>query len=303
MRWDGLANTFLKPAATGLAIAVMAAAVLGCTPKTGGGSGPAAPGGVDHDKLEAQIDKQMGGVNTCVVVAATRNGHTLYQYGDAGACMRGLPPCSTFNVANTLIGLEQGLITPTGVVKWDGTPQPVKAWETDADPTRAFKKDIGWWYQKLAQGVGHDRYAQQLRAFGYGDHNPVGSPTSFWMGPNQGGGLGVSTLQQVAFLKRLYGGSLPVKPENAAFVQGMMTDETRSDAKGYPSVMSGVAGSCASQPDGSRNVGWWIGRLKTPDRDLLFAASIESANAPPGSEIEQRIKDAFTDAGLWPAGS
>ena len=299
MRRGGFSSGCVKALSVGLVIVVIA----GCTQKPGGAGAAASVGGVDHDKLEAAIDKQMGGADTCVVVTDTKSGRSLYQYGDAGVCMRGLPPCSTFNVPNTLIGLEQGLITPDGVVKWDGTPQPVKAWETDADPSKAFKDDIGWWYAKLAAGIGHDRYVQQLKAFDYGDHNVIGAPTTFWMGPHHDGGLGISTQQQVAFLKRLYGGALPVKSENAAFVQSLMTDETRNDAKGYPSVMSGVTGSCASQPDGSRNVGWWVGRLKTPDRDLLFAASIESANAPPGSEIQQRIKDAFADAGLWPAGS
>jgi beta-lactamase class D len=285
---------------TGLMAAVLSAAVVGCAPQ-GGGAGSKIEG-VDHDKLEAAIDKQMGGIDTCVVVADAKDGRTLYQYGDAGVCMRNLPPCETFDIANSLIGLQQGLITTTGVVKWDGTPQPVEAWQTDANLGKAFKGGIGWWFQKLAQGVGHDGYVRQLKAFDYGDRDPAGPVTSFWMGPHQGGGLGISTRQQVAFLKRFYDGSLPGRPQDAAFVRGLLESETRADAKGQ-ATMTGQTGSCASQPDGSRNVGWWIGRLKTPAHDLLFAASLEAANAPPGSEVEERVKDAFADAGLWPAGN
>jgi len=284
------------------ALAVFGLLVLaGCAPRTG--AGQSAPAPIDEARLEAGIDRAMGGADTCVVVADTRSGHTLYQYGNAGVCMRPLPPCSTFNIANSLIGLDLGLVTPKTVFKWDGTPQPVKAWETDADMSKAFKNSIVWWDQRLAQSVGHDRYAEELKAFDYGGRDPVGPVTEFWLGPSVGGGLDISTLQQVGFLKRFYAGQLPIKPETAAFARQIMLDETRTDAKGRAYVMSGKTGSCSSIADGSRGVGWWVGRLQGPNRDLLFAASVEAANALPGEEVQQRIKDIFADAGLWPAGS
>ena len=283
----------------GLCALLVASMLAGCTP---GGGGAGAPP-IDQDKLEAGIDRTLGGGETCVVVADAANGRTLYQYGNAGVCMRPLPPCSTFEIANTLIGLNLGLITPQTVFKWDGAPQPVKAWESDADLAKAFRYSIVWQQQRLAQQVGHDRYAQQLKAFDYGDRGPAGPINGFWLGPKAGGALAISTRQQVGFLRRLYAGQLPVKPEAAAFLRQIMIDETRADARGRRYVMSGKAGSCSSLADGSRSVGWWVGRLQTPDRDLLFAASVEAANAPPGAEVQQRIKDVFADAGLWPGGA
>jgi beta-lactamase class D len=279
---------------------LFSAALAGCAPATGPGA-HAPP--IDQARLEAGIDRTLGGGETCVVVADTAGGHVLYQYGNAGVCMRPLPPCSTFKIANSLIGIDLGLVTPQTVFKWDGKPEPVKAWETDADMAKAFKYSIVWWYQRLAQQVGHDRYAERLKAFDYGSRDPAGPVTYFWLGPSVGGGLVISTRQQVGFLKRLYAGELPVKPQTAAFVRQIMVNETRADAKGGRYVMSGKTGSCSSVADGSRSVGWWVGRLQTPSRDLLFAASVEAADAPPGAEVEQRVKDIFTDAGLWPAGS
>jgi beta-lactamase class D len=287
-----------RSSARGLATLLLAAVLLGCAPQGGPRTAP-----IDQAKLEAGIDRTMGGADTCVVVADTASGRTLYQYGNAGACMRPLPPCSTFKIANSLIGLDLGLVTPKTVFKWDRTPQPVKAWEADADMATAFKYSIVWWYQRLAQSVGHDRYVEKLKAFDYGSRDPAGPVQWFWLGPKVGGGLVISTRQQIDFLKRLYAGQLPVKPETAAFVRQIMVDETRADAKGGRYVMSGKTGSCSSTADGSRSVGWWVGRLQTPSRDLLFAASLEAADAPPGGEVRQRIKDIFADAGLWPAGS
>jgi beta-lactamase class D len=282
-----------------LSALLIAVLLAGCAPKTGAARPPA----IDEARLEAGIDRSLGGADTCVVLADTTSGRTLYQYGNAGVCMRPLPPCSTFKIANSLIGLDSGLVTPQTVFKWDHTPQPVKAWETDADMAKAFKNSIVWWYQRLAQSVGHDRYVERLKAFDYGDRDPAGPVQYFWLGPKVGGGLVISTRQQVGFLKRFYAGQLPVKPASAAYVRSIMVDETRTDAKGGRYVMSGKTGSCSSIADGSRSVGWWVGRLQTPDRDLLFAASLEAADAPPGAEIKQRIKDIFADAGLWPAGS
>jgi beta-lactamase class D len=289
----------LEHLARWLALSAVLVAACGCAPQAG--SGRAGAAAVDKPKLEDGIDRLMGGADTCVVLADAHGGDLLYQYGNPEVCMRPLPPCSTFKIANSLIGLDLGLVTPRTVFKWDGTPQPVKAWEADADMTKAFKDSMVWWYQRLARLVGHDRYVQRLKAFDYGDRDPAGPVDGFWLGPKAGGGLSISTRQQIDFLRRFYGGRLPVKPEAAAFVRAIMVDETRLDAKGGRYVMSGKTGACSTRIDGSRGVGWWVGRLETPDRDLVFAASVEAAQAPPGQEVSQRIKDVFADAGLWPA--
>lgn len=285
--------------ALNVGIPLIAAMLAGCAPSGGHGSAPV----LDRDRLEAGVDRSMGGGETCVVVADAQSGRTLYQYGNAGVCMRPLPPCSTFEIPNDLIGLDLGIADSRTVLKWDGSPQPVKAWEADADMARAFKYSIVWWQQHLAALVGRQRYVEQLKALDYGDHDPAGSATGFWLGPSAGGGLYISTLQQAAFLHRFYAGRLPVKPAAAAYVGQLMVDETRTGAKGGRYVMSDKAGSCPSTADGSRGVAWSIGRLQAPDRDLVFAVSIEAADAPPGFEVQQRIKDVFADAGLWPSGS
>ena len=263
-----------------------------------GGKGPAA---LDQDKVEAAVDHSLGGGETCVVLSDVPTGKVLYQYGNAGVCMRGLPPCATFDVANDLIGQDLGVITPATVFKWDATPQPVKAWETDADLAKAFKASIGWWQQHLASAVGHDRYVEQLKALDYGTRDPAGPVQSFWMGSRFGGGLWISTRQQADFMRRLYAGQLPVKPQAAALMRQLMIDETRTDARGGQYEVSGRPGDCPTVSDNSRGVGWWVGRLKTPTRELAFAFSIESAGAPPGYEVRDRAKNILADAGLWPA--
>ena len=280
---------------------VLALGATACSP--GGAREPVklpslGPPAFDKDKLESAIDSSFGGIGTCVILAETGSGAEVYRYNTNAQCEVLLPPCSTFKIPNSLIGLDAGVVTPTTVFKWDGKPQPIKSWEQDADMKTAFKESIVWWYQKVAQLVGQAAYQERLRAFDYGNKAPEGPLTTFWLGPAAGGRLGISTRQQAQFLHRLFAGRLPVKPESLAYVESIMVNEIRNG-----STMSGKTGSCASVADSSRQVGWWVGRLKTAQHDYVFAASVdgESENALPGVEVEDRVKTAFAQAGLWSA--
>ena len=60
----------------------------------------------------------------------------------------------------------------------------------------------------------------------------------------------------------------------------------------------GRMASCASVPDGSRQVGWAEGKVQSAKRDLVYSAVMEGQNALPGHEINARLYDAFQKAGL-----
>jgi beta-lactamase class D len=250
---------------------------------------------IDTDKLNADIDQSIGGLGTCVILLDTQSGRKIYQYGKYDICSEALPPCETFEPVAALIGLDAGLITPTSVIKWDGTPLPTKAWQADANLAQAVQTSNGWWFGQLSRMIGHDRYASALRSFGYGSRDPAGAITSFWQGPAQSGGLAISTAGQADVMRRLFAGRLDVKPASLQAVQALMAGETRGAAQ-----ISAIAGSCPDQADRGRGVGWWVGRLKSPERDLVFAAVVEAPEPPPGSEVAANLKDIFAAVGLWP---
>ena len=256
--------------------------------------------GFDKDALEGAIDASFGGIGTCVVIDDAKTGREVYRYNSYGVCAGKMPPCQTYEIAGDLMGLDAGLVDPTTKVKWDGTPQPVSSWQQDTDLKGAFQDSIGWWQAGIAQKLGQDAVRQNLRRLGYGNGEVGSSLSSFWMGPSQGGQLGISTYEQAAFLHRLYAGQLPVKPASAQAVQQVMVDETRAAA-----TISGKGGDCATLSDSSRIVAWYVGRLTSGAHDWTFAASLEgdSKNALPGIELAHRVKSAFSQAGLWPAAS
>ena len=258
--------------------------------------GPKAKPLNNSDALESAIDRGMGGAGTCVVLLDARTGGTIYQYNTDQVCKYRLPPCETFDIVTSLVGLDQGTITPETVVKWDGTPQPVTPWQTNANMAKAWSYEIAWWFQKLADRIGHDGMAKALATMGYGNQNISGATQAFWMGPQGGGKLMLSTREQAAFLQRIAAGRIPLTHGAVPKVGSLMTSETRGSAS-----MTGQTGACPSNADGSRRVGWWVGRLTTPKRDIVFAASVEGPTAPPGQEVAHAFKDAMSDAGLWPS--
>jgi len=277
---------------------VTALGISACSPAPkGAASGTAKTPAINAEALNRIVDASFGGQGTCLTLTDRATGREVYVYGSNTTCMRPLPPCSTFKIANSLIGLDEGVIKPDEVIKWDGKPQTVKSWETDANLETAFKRSMVPWFQRVARQIGHDTYAKRLKAIDYGSADPAGPVDQFWLGPEVGGGLTISTRQQTDFLNRLYTGRLSTNPLTTATVAKIMIDETRGS-----SVMSGKTGTCSSQADGSRNVGWWVGRLNSPERDLVFAVSMEGQNALPGRELQIRLKSAFAKAGLWPQG-
>jgi len=274
-----------------LAAATLTIAGCGKVP----GLGPKA--GFDKTRLEAALDPSVGGPDTCMVIDDVKTGAEVYRYGAQSACNRPLAPCGTFQIPLALIGLSDGKLKPGETWAWDGKVQPYKAWQHDTDLSGAWRSGAGWFFQRLAVAIGPDRFKQQLSAFGYGQGAPVGRPDSFWRGPAAGGGLFLSTRNQTDFLRRMAKGDLPVKPDAASTVQGLMADVTRGTT-----ALSDIGASCPSIADASRDVSWWIGRIQSPERDLVFALSIESQNPLPGFEIRSRIVPIFTDVGLLPAG-
>lgn len=60
----------------------------------------------------------------------------------------------------------------------------------------------------------------------------------------------------------------------------------------------GRGASCNTTPDGSRTVGWAEGPVQSSSRHLVYSAVMEGQRALPGHEMNARLFDAFSKAGL-----
>jgi len=67
----------------------------------------------------------------------------------------------------------------------------------------------------------------------------------------------------------------------------------------YATKPGGRFASCNSLPDGSRQVGWAEGPVQSAaGRSLVYSAVMEGQRALPGHEMNARLFDAFSKAGL-----
>jgi hypothetical protein len=76
---------------------------------------------------------------------------------------------------------------------------------------------------------------------------------------------------------------------------GLMNAKTALQFAARP---AGRFASCNSLPDGSRQVGWAEGPAQSAKHNLVYSAVMEGQRALPGREMNARLYDAFSKAGL-----
>jgi len=212
------------------------------------------------DETIAKIFAQQG-VEGTIVVSSLRDGKTVI-HNESRAAQR-YPVASTFKVFNTLIGLEEKVITgKDSVFKWDGQQHNVPDWNRDQTLESAFKVSCVWCYQQLARQVGAVKYIDYISQADYGKLADKFDVTSFWLD----GSLQISALEQVAFLKNIYQRSLPYQPASYDTLQSIMLVESTPKYKLF--AKTGWAASASPQ------IGWYVGYVETTNDVWVFATNI-----------------------------
>jgi beta-lactamase class D len=176
-------------------------------------------------------------------------------------------PASTFKICNSLIGLETGVISDENfIIPWDSVIRQVPAWNSDQDLKTAFKNSTVWYYQELARRVGGRQMKYWLEKANYGNADTTGRIDMFWLS----GGLRISPIQQIDFLKRLHDNKLPFSQRSMDIVKNIMVAESTKDY-----VLRAKTGW--SEQD-NKNIGWYVGYLETKDNVYYFANCIQTSN-------------------------
>jgi beta-lactamase class D len=187
---------------------------------------------------------------------------------DAERCANAVTPASTFKIPHSMIALETGVVEgPDTVLPWDKQPYSNEAWNQDLALRDAFRFSCLPCYRAIARQVGEAAEHEWLHKLAYGNESTGGGADKFWLD----GGLLISPLQQVDFLRRFDGGKLPISERTADLVRDIMTlDVTES----Y--VLRGKTGT-SMPPDESRLVAWFVGWLEVDERRVYFATLIDGA--------------------------
>lgn len=237
-----------------------------------------------NDAAIAEIFTRQG-VEGTIVVSSIRDGKTVI-HNESRANQR-YPVASTFKVFNTLIGLEEKVVTgKDSIFKWDGQQHSFPDWNRDQTLESAFKVSCVWCYQQLARQVSAGKYRDYIIQADYGKLAHQFDATSFWLD----GSLQISALEQVAFLKKIYRRSLPYQQSSYDTLQSIMLVEATPKYKLF--AKTGWATRASPQ------VGWYVGYVETSDDAWVFATNI-TIRQESDLQLRQRLtRDALQAKGI-----
>jgi beta-lactamase class A len=210
--------------------------------------------------------------------AAAPRGETFVLLDSAGKltvdnaerARHGFTPCSTFKIANSVIGLDTGVIPDAAFElqydpKRDG--EQWGAWNRDLDLRAALRESAVWYYRELARRVGAERMKAYLDRFDYGNRDMAGGIDRFWIG----GGLSISAEEQVRFLQRLHENRLKISPRAGSIVRSLMLLEAGQGYRWF-----GKTGTCTDAESGP--VAWHVGFVERSGDVAYYAHNFSGAS-------------------------
>jgi beta-lactamase class D len=178
-------------------------------------------------------------------------------------------PASTFKILNSLIALETKVIPDeVAVLTWDGIPRAIPEWNRDLNLREAYKLSAVWFYQVLARRVGPESMQKWVTAAQYGNQK-IGAPTDidkFWLQ----GELRITPQEQIQFLRRLHGNTLPFGKETIAKVKDLMIMEQTPDY-----TIRGKTGWAGFGDSTQPQIGWLVGYVEKGPEVYFFAVNID----------------------------
>ncbi len=227
-------------------------------------SGQKKPSVKVHPEFKRYFDDC--GTNGSVVIFDTGSGNWIAS--DTTDIYKTTLPASTFKIMNLLIALETGVIADENtVVRWVGSTDTVKYGYRpdiyhDMSVKKAFELSAGWVYVELAKKIGKERYRKYLNLCNYGNGMLTQTDPDFW----NFGEFGISPVNQVDFLIRLYNEQLPFSKRNMKIVKDVMINERKEQKT--------VHAKTGWTRDLGINTGWWVGYVESRGQVHFFATRL-----------------------------
>jgi beta-lactamase class D len=268
---------------------------LGCTPASPRPTTETTKSNVVGGPLSISAFR---GARGCFLVREVGSTNPVKEHGVD--CDERSVPASTFKIPNALIALDTNVIRDEAhVLPWDGKARWNAKWNRDHTLASAMRHSVVWYFQQIATQVGTERYKSYLAKLDYGNADPSGDVTMFWLN----GTLRISPREQIRFLEKLYSNQLPVAARAMAEVKhtielrGEAAAEVKDrfpflDAIPEDVVFSGKTGTEpeAKHADGTtESIGWFVGSLERKGSRWVFACRIRSRDAKRGGAEAARI--------------
>jgi beta-lactamase class D len=181
-------------------------------------------------------------------------------------CAEAVVPASTFKIAHSMIALETGIVEgPDTLLPWDRKHYSNDAWNQDLKLRDAFRVSCVPCYMALARKIGEQREREWAEKLDYGNHDVSGGVDRFWLW----GGMRITPLQQIDFLRRFDDNKLPISERTADMVRDIMALDVTEHY-----VLRGKTGATAP-PEEPRELGWFVGWVEIGERRVFFATLLD----------------------------
>ncbi|WP_109440020.1 class D beta-lactamase [Acinetobacter haemolyticus] len=211
-------------------------------------------------------------------VLITFDGQVLKTYGnDLNRAQTAYVPASTFKILNALIGIEHDKTFPNEMFKWDGQKRAFESWEKDLTLAEAMQASAVPVYQTLAQRIGLDLMAKEVKRVDFGNTLIGTQVDNFWLvGP-----LKITPIEEAQFAYRLAKRELPFTQNTQKQVIDMLlVDEVRG-TKIYAKSGWGM--------DITPQVGWWTGWIEDPNGKVTAFSLNMEMNQPTHAAARKEI--------------
>ncbi len=197
-------------------------------------------------------------------------------------------PASTFSVMAALIFLQEGIVSDTERIAWDGKDRGWDEINRELTLGEALKYSADHIFETLAEKTGKARIQYWLTRTGYGNALASGRSRDFWMK----GDLRITPRQQLDFLKKLYRRELPFDRGIQDKVLAMMLREENGRYSYYYKTGWARAGS----PD----IVWNMGIVRTGDDVYFYVLNLEVQNDEEGEYRKTVPELLLRDFGILP---
>jgi beta-lactamase class D len=207
--------------------------------------------------------------------------------GSEGECKSRHALCSTFKIAISLMGYNEGLLTdethPELLFK-EGYPDYIDNWKKPHNPKLWMQNSCVWYSQVLTPQLGRDKFDDYLRGFNYGNQDTSGDIgkdnglTHSWLSSS----LEISPEEQIIFLRNLLDNKLPVSPHSHEMTRNLLFIEELAEGwKLYGKTGSGSLLNEDKTQKLNRQIGWFIGWIQNSHRTIIFTYYIEDEDKQP----------------------
>lgn len=231
---------------------------------------------IEPETVSADWSEYFNGLNgTAVIYDASDRRYTMYN-SDLALTRR--PPCSTFKIISSLIGLENGIIIPEDSTRtWSGEIFWNEDWNRDIDFHEAFRTSCVWYFRQVIDDIGKDLMQKELDKLQYGNcdisdwegelntNTNNRALTGFWIESS----LMISPKEQVEVMERIFssGSDYSEETQNELKKVMLLPEQDRTDISIYGKTGLGVANDIVVDA-------WFTGFAESPTGNIYFCVRL-----------------------------